>query len=93
MHKKDETIYVKEEKQDMNFLEIITKLFGNKAQKDMHAIQPIVDRIKAEYETIDALSNDDLRARSHALMDMLQAAVADKKARIAEKRPAAPAQD
>ena len=68
----------------MSFLEIITKLFGNKAQKDMRAIQPIVDQIKATYETIDALSNDELRARSWALMDKLQAAVADKKARIAE---------
>ena len=68
----------------MSFLEIITKLFGNKAQKDMRAIQPIVDQIKAAYETIDALSNDELRARSWALMDKLQAAVADKKARIAD---------
>ena len=68
----------------MNFLDIITKLFGNKAQKDMKAIQPIVDQIKAQYEIIDALSNDELRAHSWALMDKLQAAVADKKARIAE---------
>ena len=70
----------------MNFLEIITKLFGNKAQKDMRAIQPIVDQIKAQYETIDALSHDELRARSYALMNLLQEAVADKKARIAELR-------
>ena len=68
----------------MNFLEIITKLFGNKAQKDMRAIQPIVDQVKAKYEEIDALSNDELRAHSQALMDKLQAVVADKKARIAE---------
>ena len=68
----------------MSFLEIITKIFGNKAQKDMRAIQPIVEQIKAAYEAIDALSNDDLRARSQALMDKVQAAVADKKARIAE---------
>ena len=68
----------------MTFIEIITKLFGNKAQKDMRAIQPIVDQIKAQYEQIDKLTNDQLRARSWALMDRLQAAVADKKARIAE---------
>ena len=68
----------------MNFLEIITKLFGNKAQKDMRAIQPIVDKIKAQYETIDALSHDELRAHSYALMDKLQEAVADRKNRIAE---------
>ena len=68
----------------MNFIEIITKLFGNKAQKDMRAIQPIVEQIKAEYERIDALSNDELRARSWALMDKLQEAVKDRKDRIAE---------
>lgn len=68
----------------MSFIEIITKLFGNKAQKDMRAIQPIVEQIKAAYEEIDALSNDALRGRSQALMDRLQAAVADRKARIAE---------
>ena len=66
----------------MNFLEIITKLFGNKAQKDMRAIQPVVEQIKAQYETINALSNDELRARSWALMDKLQAAVKDKKSQI-----------
>ena len=67
----------------MDFLGLITKLFGNKAQKDMKAIQPIVDQIKAQYEVIDALSNDELRAHSWALMDKLKAAVADKKAQIA----------
>ena len=68
----------------MNFIEIITKLFGNKAQKDLRAIQPYVDKVKAAYESIDKLSHDELRARSFALMDQLQEAVADKKARIAE---------
>ena len=68
----------------MNFLEIITKLFGNKAQKDMRAIQPYVDKIKVAYETIDKLSHDQLRARSQALMDALQEAVKEKKTRIAE---------
>ena len=68
----------------MSILEIITKLFGNKAQKDMRAIQPVVDKIKAEYEKIDQLSNDELRARSAALMAKIAERVADKKARIAE---------
>ena len=67
----------------MDFLGLITKLFGNKAQKDMKAIQPIVDQIKAQYEVIDAFSNDELRAHSWALMDKLKAAVVDKKSQIA----------
>ena len=68
----------------MSILEIITKLFGNKAQKDMRAIQPVVDKIKAEYEKIDQLTNDELRAHSAALMAKVAERVADKKARIAE---------
>ncbi|MBQ1874862.1 MAG: preprotein translocase subunit SecA, partial [Paludibacteraceae bacterium] len=68
----------------MNFVELITKLFGNKSQKDMREIMPYVEKIKAAYEEIDTLSNDALRARSQALMDRLQAAVADKKNRIQE---------
>ena len=67
----------------MNFLEIITKLFGNKAQKDMRAIQPVVEKIKAAYVEIDKLSNDELRARSWGLMDKLQEAVKPQKDRIA----------
>lgn len=68
----------------MNFIQLITKLFGNKAQKDMRAIMPYVEKIKAAYTEIDALSNDELRARSQALMDKIQARVADKKQKIAD---------
>ena len=68
----------------MNFIQLITKLFGNKAQKDMRAIMPYVEKIKAAYTEIDALSNDELRARSQALMDKIQAHVADKKQKITD---------
>ena len=70
----------------MNIIELITKLFGNKAQKDMREIQPYVDQVKAVYPEIDALSNDELRARSQALMDKIAATVAPKKSKIAELR-------
>ncbi len=66
----------------MNLIEIITKLFGNKAQKDMRAIAPYVEKIKAVYGEIDSLTNDDLRARSQALMDNIQASVSDQKQKI-----------
>ena len=70
----------------MNIVEFITKLFGNKAQKDMREIQPYVDLVKAVYPEIDALSNDQLRARSQALMDKIAASVAPQKAKMAELR-------
>ena len=68
----------------MGLVEFITKLFGNKSQKDMREIMPYVEKIKVVFEEIDALSNDQLRARSAALMERIQACVADKKARVAE---------
>ena len=66
----------------MGFIDIITKLFGNKSQKDMKAIMPYVEQVKAVYNQIDALSDDELRDKSAALMSRLQEAVADKKSRI-----------
>ena len=68
----------------MGLVEFITKLFGNKSQKDMREIMPYVEKIKVVFEEIDALSNDQLRARSAALMARIQARVVDKKARVAE---------
>ena len=68
----------------MGLVEFITKLYGNKSQKDMREIMPYVEKIKVVFEEIDALSNDQLRARSAALMARIQARVADKKARVAE---------
>ena len=66
----------------MNLIEFITKIFGNKAQKDMREIQPYVERIKATYEKIDLLSDDELRAHSASLMKRIQDAVQVKKDKI-----------
>ena len=68
----------------MGFIDIITKLFGNKSQKDMQAVMPFVEQIKAIYAEIDALTDDELRARSAALMQRLQDAVAADKSKILE---------
>ena len=46
---------------------VIKTFFGTKSDKDRKEIQPYVDRILALYPQIDALSNDELRARSAAL--------------------------
>ena len=46
---------------------VIKAFFGTKSDKDRKEIQPYVDRILALYPEIDALSNDELRARSAAL--------------------------
>lgn len=46
---------------------LIKFFFGSKADKDRKEIEPYLQKIKAIYPTIEALSNDELRARSEAL--------------------------
>jgi preprotein translocase subunit SecA len=68
----------------MGFNDIISKIFGNKAQRDLKAINPIVEKIKAVYPEITKLSNDELRARTKALEAQIQSSVSDERAKIAE---------
>ncbi len=69
-------------------MDILTKLlkaiFGSKADKDRKEIQPYVEKIKAIYPSIEALSNDDLRAHSAALMKRIADFIAPDEARIKE---------
>ena len=66
----------------MGFIDLLSKLFGNKSQRDLKEITPWVDRIKAVYPEIDALSDDDLRARSAALRQRIQDYVASERAEV-----------
>ncbi len=70
----------------MGFNEFLTKIFGNKSQRDLKEIMPIVDKIKAVYPSIAALSNDELRARAAAIKQHLRDIVAAERSRIAEIR-------
>ncbi len=53
---------------------LIKKVFGDKAQRDLKEAQPLVERVKAEFAKLDGISNNDLRAKT-----------ADFKSRIAER--------
>ena len=66
----------------MGFNEFISKIFGNKASRDMKEIQPWVEKVKAAYPKISALSNDELRAASAALKAKIQGTVTEDRARI-----------
>ncbi|WP_019208168.1 preprotein translocase subunit SecA [Phocaeicola abscessus] len=68
----------------MGFNELVGKLFGNKATRDMKEIKPWVDKIKAVYPDISELSNDELRARTVRLKEKVQAPVAESKQKILE---------
>ena len=68
----------------MSLASVIGKLFGSKSDRDYKAVKPTLDKILAVYPEIDALSDDDIRARSAALRARLQEVEAPFEARIAE---------
>ena len=63
---------------------VIKAVFGSKAEKDRKQIQPYVEKIKAVYPSIEALSNDELRARSQGLKQQIADYIAADEARIVE---------
>jgi preprotein translocase subunit SecA len=68
----------------MGFNNIISKLFGNKSQRDLREIDPYVQKIVAVYPGIRKLSNDELRERSRKLRDYVQEKIKDEKNKIEE---------
>ena len=68
----------------MGLIEFISKLFGNKASRDMRDIQPWVQKVKDAYPAIAGLSNDELRARTNALKEKIKAATAEDRKKIEE---------
>ena len=68
----------------MSFTDVFKKIFGTKADRDMKAIRPTLDKVLEAYKTIDQLSDDELRERCQALKDKIQAAIAADDQRVAE---------
>ncbi len=57
-------------------LEFISKLFGNKSDRDVKAIQPLVEKIKNEFSKLDGISNDELRAKTIAFKETIKQGLA-----------------
>ena len=68
----------------MGFNDFLGKIFGSKGQRDLKEITPFVDKIKAVYDEIANLTNDELRARTESLKVKIQDYVAIETARINE---------
>ena len=51
----------------MSFINVLSKLFGNKSQRDLKAIMPIVEKIKAKGPELQQLTIDQLRGRIDAV--------------------------
>ena len=68
----------------MNFNAILSAFFGNKASRDIKKIQPLVEKVKAAYPAIQALSNDELRAKTKEIQSYVQNSANDLKKQIDE---------
>ncbi|MDR0758312.1 MAG: preprotein translocase subunit SecA [Tannerella sp.] len=70
----------------MRFNNILTKLFGNKSERDLREISPYVKKIVEIYPSIKALTNDELRAKSQELKIYVGDCVKEERLRIEELR-------
>jgi preprotein translocase subunit SecA len=66
---------------------VLSKLFGgNKYEKDIKAITPIVEQVKAEYAKLTGLTNDQLRGKSVEFKQRIKAHLTEIDAEIAALR-------
>ena len=68
----------------MNFNSILKSLFGDKSSRDMKQIQPLVEKAKSFTPQVEAMSNDELRARTKAIQQQVQQSAKAQKDKIAE---------
>jgi preprotein translocase subunit SecA len=68
----------------MGFNDILKKIFGNKAQRDLKEIEPYVIKTKNAYESVIKLSDDELRDLSNNLKQRIKDYVAEEVNRIQE---------
>ena len=68
----------------MNFNSILSAIFGNKSTRDIKKIQPLVEKVKAAYPSIQILTNDELRDKSKEIRLFVQNSCAEQKRQIEE---------
>ena len=62
-----------------SILSLVSKIFGNKYDKDIKSIEPIIKQIHAEHEKIIAISNDELRRKTNDLKTKIEESVCQEK--------------
>ena len=65
-----------------SFLNILGKLFGNKYEKDVKEIKPVVEQINSEFEKLKNLDNNELRNKTVDLKKQIQEFIAFDKEEI-----------
>lgn len=68
----------------MGFNDFLSKIFGNKSQRDLKEITPMVNKIREQYEQVKQLSHDELRNRTAQIRQSLQESVQEERMQIAK---------
>ena len=66
----------------MDFIKLFSKLFGNKSDRDMKSLQPLLQQIKEATPAVQALDHDALRARTQEIRAKVQASANDIREKI-----------
>src|SRR5688500_3335044 len=64
------------------FTKSVSKLFGTKSDRDLKEIQPVLDKILAEFPKYASLSNDQLRGKTSELKKRIADFVSKEQAEI-----------
>lgn len=67
----------------MGFNDVLKKLFGNKSDRDMKELLPIVGQVNAEWEKLKGLSHDELREVANGLKAKIKAHIREEEEEIA----------
>ncbi|MGB3992169.1 MAG: hypothetical protein WBK89_05545, partial [Flavobacteriaceae bacterium] len=74
----------------MSFINNVLKVFvGDKAKKDVKALQPLIDKINAFEKEMESLSHDALREKTHGFKKLLKEATASTESEIESLKLAA----
>ena len=68
----------------MTFASFLSKIFGNKSQRDLKEINPYVEKITALYPDFEKLTHDELRGKTQAIRAQIQEYVAEEANKIKE---------
>ena len=68
------------------FGSLIKSIFGDKAQRDLKEVQPLVERVKAEFAKLEQLTNNELRGKTTEFRSRIADRTKDEQARVNQLR-------
>ena len=70
----------------MSIFTSFTKIFGNKYKKDIKKITPIIEKIHQEFDSLQDISNDELRNKTKEFILQIQDSYKEEQEKIKNKQ-------